>query len=165
MEVLQAQAEHLAAVARLFDHYRVFYNASSDYDAAKNFIEARIHSRDSVILIVCLDAQVVGFIQLYPSFSSVSMQRIWILNDLFVDTSYRGQGVAKTLLKAAKDFAEQTSAIRIVLATQISNAPAQALYTASGYLKDQEFSHYTLSLSGVCSTKTNTDSSRSERDW
>ena len=26
----------------------------------------------------------IGFVQLYPSFSSVSMMRSWVLNDLFV---------------------------------------------------------------------------------
>jgi GNAT superfamily N-acetyltransferase len=153
MEVLQARAEHLTAVAKLFDQYRVFYHAASDYAAAQQFIAARLQHQDSVIFIACLDTKIVGFTQLYPSFSSVSMQQIWILNDLFVDPQHRGEGVAKALLNVAQDFAERTGAIRIVLATQISNIPAQALYAAAGYLKDEAFYHYALPLSGVVSSK------------
>ena len=37
----------------------------------------------------------VGFIQLYPSFSTVSLKRQWILNDLYVKEEYRNKGYAK----------------------------------------------------------------------
>ncbi len=146
MEVIQARAEHLEKVSKLFDQYRVFYNSSSDYEAAKQFIEARFKHQDSAIFVACSGQTVIGFAQLYPSFSSVSMRRIWILNDLFVEEAYRGQGAGNALLKAAQAFAQETDAIRIALSTQVANTPAQSLYEASGYLKDCEFYHYSLSL-------------------
>jgi GNAT superfamily N-acetyltransferase len=146
MEVFQAHSEHLEEVSKLFDQYRVFYKSSSDYEAARKFLEDRFQNGDSTIFVASIDGHIVGFTQLYPSFSSVSMKRVWILNDLFVDKEYRRNSVAKSLMNAAEDFARQTRAVRIILATQISNIAAQSLYELRGYAKDEGFYHYALRL-------------------
>jgi GNAT superfamily N-acetyltransferase len=146
MEVVLAGSEHLEEVVVLFDQYRIFYKQSSNLEAARRFLQARLQANDSTIFIARENGCGIGFTQLYPSFSSVSMNRIWILNDLFVETSHRKQGVAKLLMGAAENYARETRAVRIVLATQISNASAQALYESLGYSKDQDFHHYALRL-------------------
>lgn len=146
MEVFQARLEHLETVSQLFDQYRVFYKSPSDLESARKFIQEHFHKGDSIIFVVSNNGHIVGFTQLYPSFSSVSMKRVWILNDLFVEQTCRKQGVAKLLLSAAENFARQTEAIRISLATQISNVAAQSLYESLGYCKDEEFHHYSLKL-------------------
>lgn len=146
MEVFQASSEHLEEVSKLFDQYRMFYKSSSNYEAARQFLKERFEKRDSTIFVASIGGCIVGFTQLYPSFSSVSMKRVWLLNDLFVDEGYRGNGVAKSLMSAAKNFARETGSVRIVLATQISNVAAQSLYESCGYAKDEEFYHYALRL-------------------
>ncbi|WP_271254347.1 GNAT family N-acetyltransferase [Pseudanabaena sp. Chao 1811] len=146
MQVTLASLEHLDEVSRLFDQYRVFYNQPSDLNAAKNFLQDRLQAQDSTIFIASEGGHVVGFTQLYPSFSSVSMKRVWILNDLFVDEPYRKQGVAKLLMNAAEQFARETGAVRLVLETQISNIAAQSLYESLGYIKDKDFYNYALHL-------------------
>jgi ribosomal protein S18 acetylase RimI-like enzyme len=146
MEVFQACSEHLEEVSKLFDQYRVFYNSSSDHEAARRFLGERFEKRDSTIFVASIDGCIVGFTQLYPSFSSVSMKRVWILNDLFVDENHRGSGIAKSLMSTAENFARETGAIRVILATQISNVAAQLLYESRGYTKDKEFYHYALRL-------------------
>ena len=83
---------------------------------------------------------------LYPSFSSVAMKRIWILNDLFVLPTARRTGVGRRLLEQAADFARATSALRLVLATATDNHQAKALYEKLGWHLDQDFDHYALSL-------------------
>ncbi len=146
MQVTLASLKHLDEVSRLFDQYRVFYNQSSDLDAATKFLQERFQNQDSTVFIASECDLVVGFTQLYPSFSSVSMKRIWILNDLFVDESYRKQGIAKLLMSAAEQFARETGAVRLAVSTQISNVAAQALYESLGYIKDKDFDHYALRL-------------------
>lgn len=146
MEVFQASSEHLEEVSKLFDQYRVFYNSSSDYEAAREFLKERLEKGDSTIFAASVGGRLVGFTQLYPSFSSVAMKRVWILNDLFINEDYRGKGVAKSLMSAAENFARETGCVRIVLATQISNVAAQSLYESRGYTKDEEFYHYALRL-------------------
>lgn len=46
-----------------------------------------------------------GFTQLYPSYSSVSMQGTFILNDLFVHLNFRDKGIGEALMNHAKEFA------------------------------------------------------------
>ena len=146
MEISLACKEQIENLSVLFDQYRAFYNQSSNLEAAKKFLEDRFQNNDSVIFTASNNGEIVGFTQLYPSFSSVSMKRIWILNDLFVKEGYRRRGVAKLLMSAAKKYGHKTGALRIVLATQISNIAAQTLYESSGYAKEEEFYHYALRL-------------------
>ncbi len=146
MEVNLAQIEDLEAVSKLFDQYRVFYHQSSDLEAARSFLRERFQKSDSKIFVACNQDLMLGFTQIYPSFSSVSMEKIWILNDLFVDKLYRQQGVAKSLIRAVENFGRETTAVRIVLSTQVANIAAGSLYRSLGYVKDEDFDHYALKL-------------------
>jgi GNAT superfamily N-acetyltransferase len=146
MKISLADSKDISQLSILFDQYRVFYGQSSDVERATAFIKERLENEDSVIITAIDDEQMAGFTQLYPSFSSVSMKPTWILNDLFVIESYRRKNVAKQLMEAAKEHASKTGAIRLSLATQYSNNPAQKLYEAMGYKKDDTFYHYNLSI-------------------
>jgi GNAT superfamily N-acetyltransferase len=146
MEILLACTEHLEEVSQLFDRYRIFYQQPADLDAARIFMGERLQKGDSQILVAINKKQSIGFTQLYPSFSSVSMKPIWILNDLFVVESDRQQGVAKLLIGAAVDLTRESGAVRLALSTQITNTAAQSLYESLGFSKDQDFYHYALSL-------------------
>ncbi|MGW8957668.1 GNAT family N-acetyltransferase [Paenibacillus sp. NPDC055715] len=66
----------------------------------------------------------LGFTQLYPSFSSVSMKRTWILNDLYVQEEARKQGIAQALLDKAKLHAIQSNAKSLELQTAPDNTNA-----------------------------------------
>src|SRR5207302_1364805 len=69
----------------------------------------------------------LGFVQLYPSFSSAAARRIWILNDLFVAPAARRRGIGRALLQAARDHGVATGAKRLVLSTAASNREARAV--------------------------------------
>jgi GNAT superfamily N-acetyltransferase len=146
MQVRLAHMDDLDEVTRLFDRYRIFYGQISDLDTARQFIQMRFQQGDSTILIALDELRGVGFTQLYPSFSSVSMKRVWILNDLFVEETARCQGVGTQLMQVAESFARQTGAVRIALSTQMANQKAQSLYESRGYVKDEVFYHYSLAL-------------------
>jgi GNAT superfamily N-acetyltransferase len=73
------------------------------------------------------------------------MQRIWILNDLFVTPEARKIGVGRCLMNAAADFAAENGAKRLVLATAVDNTPAQSLYEKLGWVRDS-FVHYKYEL-------------------
>lgn len=146
MEVFQATIEDLDGVSNLFNLYRVFYQQKSDFEGAKTYIKKRIESKESVIFAVKDKQNFVGFTQLYPTFSSISMKRAWILNDLYVDTKARKQGVGEMLLQKAKDYAMETGAKSISLSTAPDNSSAQKLYEKNGYKRDSKFYHYELDL-------------------
>ncbi|ART75184.1 GNAT family N-acetyltransferase [Sutcliffiella horikoshii] len=146
MEIYQATIKDLEAVAQLFNRYRTFYQQTTDLDGAKAFIKSRLENEDSVIFIAKSNHEYVGFTQLYPTFSSISMKRAWILNDMFVDAKARKQGVGEQLLQKAKEFASETGAKSITLETTPDNEAAQRLYEKNGYKRDEEFYHYNLEL-------------------
>jgi ribosomal protein S18 acetylase RimI-like enzyme len=123
-----------------------FYKQTSDRNAARNFLEERLKNKDSVIFTAKDKTSVLGFTQLYPSFSSVAMRRIWILNDLYVEETHRRKGVGKLLMDTAERYARDTGAVKMILVTQFSNTAAQKLYEARGYVEDKEFHHYALLL-------------------
>ncbi|MEZ5470264.1 MAG: GNAT family N-acetyltransferase [Marinicella sp.] len=146
MIVRKAKPSDLEALSQLFDAYRQFYQQSSDLAGARNFLSARMEQQESVVFVAEDRGQLVGFTQLYPSFSSVTMQRLWILNDLFVDSNVRKHGVAQALMAAAKEFAEQTGSKGIILETDLDNIQAQALYDKIGYEKQTATYHYFLPI-------------------
>ncbi|QOR66583.1 GNAT family N-acetyltransferase [Cytobacillus suaedae] len=146
--IKKATIEDVHLIAPLFNEYRVFYEQASDEEGAEEYIKTRLANNESIIFIACNEdkTESYGFTQLYPSFSSVSMSRVWILNDLFVTSSARRNGVAKELMVAAHEFGIDTKAKGISLETTPDNHGAQQLYESLGYKKDEEYFHYFLSL-------------------
>lgn len=146
--VTQAVMADLDRIAPLFDAYRVFYRQPTDLESARRFILERLSGSESIIFLAS-DADSGmdwGFTQLYPLFSSVRMSRAWLLNDLFVVPDGRRRGVAQLLMEAATDFARSTGAAIIQLETEVSNAPAQALYEKEGWARETSSTHYSLTL-------------------
>ncbi|KAB2335124.1 GNAT family N-acetyltransferase [Bacillus mesophilum] len=146
MEIYQAVIEDLEGVSMLFNQYRVFYQQTSDLEGAKTYIKSRLENKDSVIFVVKDKEKYIGFTQLYPTFSSISMKRAWILNDLYVDAKERKQGTGKKLLLKAKEHAIETGAKSISLSTAQDNYSAQRLYETNGYVCDSQFYQFELSL-------------------
>ncbi|MBP3964121.1 GNAT family N-acetyltransferase [Paenibacillus sp. DLE-14] len=143
MLTYQATMQDLPELAVLFDQYRQFYGQSADLEGALQFLKERFIHRQSVIIVVAKsNGQLIGFTQLYPTFSSISMQRSWILNDLYVSEAFRSVGAGQLLLDAAKQYGEQTEAKGIELSTAIDNKAAQRLYERNGYEKDEAYFHY-----------------------
>jgi GNAT superfamily N-acetyltransferase len=145
MRIERAGLADLDAAAPLFDAYRQFYGQRPDLSAARAFLEERLLRDESVIfLAVADDGSALGFTQLYPSFSSVSLKRLWVLNDLFVAPGVRRGGVGRRLLERAREWAVETGAKGLVLSTAVTNKAAQSLYESCGWRRDDEFQHYHL---------------------
>lgn len=143
--IKRAGIEDLAVLVPLFDAYRIFYKKASDHQAAAIFLKERIEKNESVIFIAYLNNNAVGFTQLYPIFSSVSMQRAWLLNDLYINEAARKKGVATALLNHAKEFGASTNAKYLMLQTAADNKTAQKLYEQNGWQKETDW-FYVASL-------------------
>lgn len=146
IEVVRAGTRDLDALAPLFDSYRQFYTQPGDADGARAFLGERLRAGDATIFLALIDGVPAGFTQLYPSFSSVRMRRLWILNDLFVAPSVRRGGVGAALLRHARAHAWDTGAARLTLQTACDNLTAQAAYEAEGWVRDDAFVTYTLDV-------------------
>jgi GNAT superfamily N-acetyltransferase len=146
VSVRQATLADTAQVAPLFDGYRQFYRQAPDLALAHQFIHDRMALRESVIFLAQNTAgEALGFTQLYPSFSSASAGRLWILNDLYVQPTARGRGVAHALMEASRQHAIATGAKGLELSTAHDN-PAQKLYESLGYQRDHVYYYYSLTI-------------------
>lgn len=145
MTVFPCRSADLDDLVPLFDAYRQFYGQDSDLSSARMFLHDRLTLGDSIILAVRDDARkVVGFTQLYRSFSSVRMVRLWILNDLYVAPEARDRGFGRLLMEAAAARAREAGVRVLALATQKDNVVAKSLYESLGWVRDTEFDYYEL---------------------
>ena len=146
-EIIRADQSHITELSDLFNSYRVFYEQPSDIEKACEFIETRINNGESTIFVCHEKGQKLdGFVQLYSSFCSVSAGPILILYDLFVREEKRGQGYGRALMDKATEYAKSNDYQRLELSTALDNVIGQKLYESLGYIKDNEFYHYSLEV-------------------
>jgi GNAT superfamily N-acetyltransferase len=141
--IWRAGIEDLAALTPLVDDYRAFYK-QVESSGTKSYLAERITNDEAVIFMASLDGMPVGFTLLYPTFSTVALAPIWLLNDLFVTESARGHGVASRLMEVAEQAARDAGAARVWLRTAHDNTAAQALYQGRGWVEDEIFRRYDL---------------------
>ncbi|ABA75299.1 GNAT family N-acetyltransferase [Pseudomonas fluorescens] len=147
LQALRATTIHLEAVAKLFDAYRGFYGQSSNLEQSRAFIAERMAGNESAIFLVEDESgEALGFVQLYPTFSSIDAHRTWLLSDLFTTPAARNRGVGRRLMNTARDFAVETGAKGLVLETATDNFTAQGLYESLGWVRDTGYYTYTLDL-------------------
>ncbi|MFE4241602.1 GNAT family N-acetyltransferase [Peribacillus butanolivorans] len=142
MGIQKATLNELDSLTELFDLYRVFYEQTSNLEGAREFLKERLTNEESVIFMAFDGDNPIGFVQLYPSFSSVSMMRSWVLNDLFVKGKARKKGFGEKLLKAAIAFAKETGAKGVSLETDKDNGNAQKLYEKIGFIRESNYFYY-----------------------
>jgi len=149
MTVSAASAADLVDLTRLFAGYLRFYQVPrADADIAA-FLRARLERGDSQVFIARDGRGVAqGFVQLYPFLSSLALEPAWLLSDLYVDESARRCGVGEALMNAARAHAEATGACGLQLETAKTNLAGQRLYERLGYVRDEQFFTYWLSLRG-----------------
>lgn len=143
MKIRAANIDDLKQLTQLFDAYRVFYKKATELTAAKIFLEERLINKDSEIF-VCENGelQLLGFVQLYPLFSSVRMKKLWILNDLYVDKQHRGKGLSKMLIEKAKELVKLTDACGMFLETGKTNSIGNQLYPKMGFTLNDDANYY-----------------------
>lgn len=145
VRVRRAGPGDLEAVAPLFDAYRQFYEQPSNRPASRRFLAERMSRDESVVFVAEREGVAVGFAQLYPLFTSITLGRAYLLNDLFVRPDYRRHGVGARLLEAARAYGREAGAHYLELSTAADN-PAQRLYEACGWILDRGFLFYELPL-------------------
>jgi len=142
-----ASSADVDRVAPLFDAYRQFYGLPSDLALCRQYLAERLGRDESVVLLAGeADGTALGFVQMYPSFSSLRAASTYVLYDLFVDPAARQRGVGRRLMEAAAQDARRRGAVSLVLSTAKTNHRAQRLYESLGWVRDEDFYEYNLRL-------------------
>lgn len=140
--IVQVALEQLETITDLFNAYRIWYRQQDDRAAVRAFLHERLAQRQSVIFLALLEEAPAAFAQLYPIYSSATLNRGWLLNDLFVMPHARFQGVAVALLRHVEQFGRNTGARYLRLSTEITNTNAQEIYVSHGWQRDEQFYYY-----------------------
>ena len=140
--VRKAKLSDSYALSNLFGDYRQFYEKAPDPVMTEKFVIDRLNHGDSEFFLELFEGRPCGFLQIYSSFTSLDLGKIWIINDLYVDTSFREKGVASQLMAYAQQEAEKNHILKLVLETQPDNKVAQKLYTNLGYQTEDSFLTY-----------------------
>jgi ribosomal protein S18 acetylase RimI-like enzyme len=147
VHVRRAQSCDAESVAPLFDAYRQFYGLASDLALSGRFIAQRLERDESIVMLAqTAEGTLLGFVQMYPTFSSLRAARVFVLYDLFVAPTARCHGVARRLMAAAVAEARTAGAVGLTLQTARTNHAAQRLYESLGWRRDEAFCEYGLDL-------------------
>ena len=137
MNIIKAQIDNLKDLVPLFNGYRMFYKQSSDKDGVHHFLLERLKNKDAVIFVAYINDKAVGFTQLYPLQSYVSMLAMYLLNDLYVDFNHRGKGIGQALIEKAKQLCVSENNKGLAIQTAYDN-PAQHLYERLGFERETD---------------------------
>jgi GNAT superfamily N-acetyltransferase len=92
------------------------------------------------------DGQAVGFATIFWTWSTLSADRLGVMNDLFVSQDARGGGVADALIAACADQCRDRGVPELAWQTAKTNARAQAVYERVGATRDDRWLDYSLSV-------------------
>ena len=140
--------DELVSLSYVFDNYMVFYKKPSNRKKYQSYLKERIENSEAIVFMAFnKENEAIGFVLNYFSFSSVSQGKIVVLNDLFVNSQFRKNGVAEKLIRKSFDLAEKIGAVKVDLGTAKDNFSAQKLYERIGFSKDNEFYAYSYKIS------------------
>jgi ribosomal protein S18 acetylase RimI-like enzyme len=143
LEIFQAKLADVAQLHPLVEKYRAFYKQPAN-EKTLGYLTSRLENDEAIVFIAREDTNAVGFTMLYPTFSTVSLSAVWLLNDLYVQESHRGKGIASKLMETAESAAREVGATRVFLRTANDNVTAQRLYEGRNYIQDEVFRRYDL---------------------
>lgn len=144
--IRQATIQDLPSIVPIFDSYREYFNQQKDPVLVERFLFEKFEHRESVIFIAQKQDEVIGFAQLYPLFSSLTLQRVWLLNDFFITEEFRGSGVGTQLFATVKEFTLLTKSKGIELSVEHTNKKAWTFWEKQGFKEDEEFRYYFYKL-------------------
>lgn len=142
LTIERATAGDLEALLPLVTAYREFYEQRANAARERALIAQHLSTGTSTIFIARRDEKAVGFAQLFQIFSTVWLGPSLVLEDLFVDPSARGAGIATKLLERALTYSREISAAGMFLETAMDNHTAQRVYERAGWTREGRFYKY-----------------------
>ncbi|MDR6846157.1 GNAT family N-acetyltransferase [Flavobacterium granuli] len=147
--IRKATTQDLDQLTNLFDQYAVFYKNPSNYEKHYAYLKERLENNEATIFVASDETnkdKLIGFVLIYVTFSSLALNRILILNDIFVDSSARKKGIGEKLIQQTVEFAKELGAQDIRLRTAKNNTVAQGLYHKMGFVREDFLYSYDLAV-------------------
>lgn len=147
--IRKAILQDLDQLTNLFDQYVVFYKNPPNIEKHKAYLKDRIENNEATIFLAFDEnnpEKAIGFTLIYITFSSLALNKILILNDLYVDPNVRKNGVGEKLILQTVALAKELGSNLIRLRTSKSNTVAQGLYNKMGFVREDYIYSYDLAV-------------------
>lgn len=128
--------EHAEAVVRLLNAYALDAMGGGQglSEFAQTNLIAELRRRPWMRAILAYaDGEPAGLAICIEGFSTFACQPLLNIHDLAVSPRFRGQGIAKLLLRRAEAIARRMGCCKLTLEVLEGNAIAQSVYRACGY--------------------------------
>ena len=147
--IRKATLKDLDQLTTLFDQYVVFYKKPSNHEKHKAYLKERIENNEATVFMAFDDEKpekAIGFTLVYVTFSSLALNKILILNDIFVDSTIRKKGTGEQLILQTVELSKELGSNLIRLRTAKNNTIAQGLYHKMGFVRDEHLYTYDLTV-------------------
>ena len=120
-------AEDFIRWKMLWTDYLVFYKTDLPEEIT-NTAWDRIVSGEIESIAVFDDEKLIAFMHFHTQINTWKIGKVYYLEDLFVSSEYRRQGIAKTLIEHLFELAQNNGYERVYWLTDKNNKQAQTLY-------------------------------------
>jgi GNAT superfamily N-acetyltransferase len=93
------------------------------------------------------DGTAIGFATIFWTWSTLTADRLGVMNDLFVDPEARGTGAADALIEACAGVCRRRGVTSLEWQTARDNERAQTVYERVGAKRDARWLDYSLGVS------------------
>jgi ribosomal protein S18 acetylase RimI-like enzyme len=144
IEIRPARPEEIPDVIRLMREFAEFEKLLDSFEiTAERFSEVVFgENRFVELMIAAKKDNLVGYALFYPCFASFKGQKGLFLEDIYVSSDYRGQGIGELLLREVARFAHSQGCERIDFQVLEWNAPAIAFYEKLGAKRNNDERHF-----------------------
>jgi len=134
VEIRPIRRDEVPLALPLFAGYQRFYEVEDPNDEANLAFFSRFcdPSEEGLLLGAWEGDDLVGFANIYWTFSSTAARDIGLMNDLFVSDRARRQGVGRALIDACAEAARARGCASLDWETAPDNRTAQRVYDATG---------------------------------
>lgn len=139
MDIRLIEKSDASLLVPVFDAYRQFHDQDSDEAGVRKYLAAHLDAGDFPGVVAIDDhGKVAGFSLVVPTFSSIQLERVWVLDALYIEPDHRQTGLAVRLMVRLLALAKECGINHMSVVTDKSNTRAQAHYRKMGW-KQSEF--------------------------
>nr|WP_315023263.1 GNAT family N-acetyltransferase [uncultured Aminipila sp.] len=114
-------------------------DSNSDERFALTFDEALQHPELITLLLIEKEKKVIGFANLMTIFSVWSHGKALILDDLYINQEFRGNGIGRFVMQFIETYAREHGCKRLQFQSEYTNPEAHRFYDQLGYVSESMY--------------------------
>ena len=144
IQIRSATSSDVKEIIRMMRDFADFEKLSDSFKVTEKTLADAMFGRDGFVegLIAEDGSRPVGYMLFYPYFASFSGQTGLYLEDVYIEQSYRGQGIGEAMLRRLARTARDRGCERIDFQVLDWNTPAVRFYQKLGAVRNDDERHF-----------------------